>query len=75
MNASDIKQILALANSGMTNEEILEEMSEVHLDGLQASFEDDSDWAYERRCEARGMGQYDFNQYARNDAGEYLNYM
>jgi len=79
VNANDIKNILKLSDSGMSPEEIAdmftEEQREAACDAAQAFEDDDSDWAYERRCEARGMGKYDFNDYARNDAGEFINYM
>lgn len=79
MTANDINQILKLSASGMTAEEISEMFSEqereARCDDAQAFEDDDSDSAYERRCEARGMGRYDFNEYARNDAGEWLGYM
>jgi hypothetical protein len=79
MNANDIKQILTLSASGMTAEEISamfsEQEREARCDDAQAFEDDDSDSAYERRCEARGMGKYDFNDYAQNDAGEYIHFM
>jgi hypothetical protein len=79
MTADQIKQILNASANGMTPDEIAEMFSDAEnegrIDALQATEDDDSDYAAERRAEMRGMGRYDFNDYARNDAGEYLNYM
>ena len=79
MTANQINQILTAAADGMTAEEIAaifaEEHREAACDAAQALEDDDSDYAAERRAEMRGMGKYDFNEFARNDAGEYLGFM
>jgi hypothetical protein len=77
--AKDIEQILAAAAAGMSAQAIADmvndEDNEGWLDSLDAEDNDDSDAAAERRACRAGLGPYDFNQYARNDAGEYVNYM
>ena len=79
MTANEIQKILNAAANGMTANEIAEiltyEENQGRIDGLYALENDDSDYAARKRAEMRGIGKYDFNDYARNDAGEYLNYM
>lgn len=79
MTANQIKQIIEASASGMSPEQISKMFAEEHreaaCDAAQALEDDDSDHAAERRAEMRGMGKYDFNEFARNDAGEYLGFM
>lgn len=79
MTANEINQILAAAANGMSADQIADMLddqdAEGRMDALHAFDNDDSDWASEQRAEMAGCGKYDFNEYARNDAGEYVNFM
>jgi len=84
MRRQDVQRVLELQAQGLTPDEIADRLTAENpgydyfalaADDRQALDEDDSDWADERRAERRGMGEYDFPMYPRNDAGEFIGYM